>query len=184
MKVSSNDRIPLRESVPLAVLLFVFWILLSGKLDAFHLGAGLLASLAIGFATCRLYALRPTIVAETRHPFFVIPWLRFATYLPWLAWQIIVASIQVAKLVLRPTLDIDPRLIRFEKKLPHNMARTVLANSITLTPGTVTLDVRADEYLVHALTGEAADSLLGTGPNDMKRRVEEVFVSDGGGASE
>jgi len=177
MKAHSTEPIRFHESLPLALMLFIFWVILSGKTDLVHLGAGALTALTTAYGTCRLYALPPSIVPEGKHPFRVMPWLRFLAYVPWLGWQIVVASVQVARVVLRPTLEIEPRLIRFRHELPHNLARTVLAHSITLTPGTVTLDVRGDEYLVHALTENAAAPLLGNKPNDMKQRISDVFPS-------
>ena len=172
---SSPERLPLYESSPLALALFVFWIVLSGKLDLFHLAAGALSASGIAYLSCYLYALPPPVGPHGRHPFFTFPWVRIALYLPWLGWQIVAASIQVARIVLSPNMRITPRLFRFEHELPHNLARATLANSITLTPGTVTIDVRGDEFLVHALSNEAAEALQGSGAGNMKNRVSSVF---------
>ena len=99
-------------------------------------------------------------------------------YVPWLAWQIFLASVQVARIVLSPKMSLSPVVFRFEEKLPHNLARTTLANSITLTPGTVTLDVLGDEFVVHALNRESAEELQSAAPGDMKSRVGAVFAGD------
>jgi multicomponent Na+:H+ antiporter subunit E len=161
------------------VALFGFWVVLSGKLDAFHLGAGLVTSLAVGAISCRLFALEPFIGRAGRHPFATMPWMRIVLYLPWLFGQIIIASGQVARIVLSPKLTIRPVMFRFKQPLPNNIARTTLANSITLTPGTVTIDVLGDEYLVHALTDEARASLETDESGNMKQRVEAVFRERG-----
>lgn len=174
-----KKSIPFSDSLPLAVTLFGFWVVLSGKLDVFHLGVGLVTSLAIGAMSCRLFALEPFIGPEGRHPFATIPWIRILFYLPWLFVQIIIASLQVARIVLSPKLSIQPVMFRFHQPLPNNIARTTLANSITLTPGTVTIDVLGDEYLVHALTDEARAGLETEESGNMKQRVEAVFRERG-----
>lgn len=172
------ERLPLYESVPLALVLFVFWIVLSGKLDLFHIGAGAVAACGIAFMSCRLYAANPPVGPRGRHPFFTMPWIRLLFYVPWLGGQIVVASVQVARIVLSPKLDIEPRMFRFEHELPHNLARAVLANSVTLTPGTVTIDVLGNEFFVHALTPDAAEALQSTRAGDMKARVSSLFQGD------
>lgn len=172
---TSPERPPLYESLPLALVLLVFWVALSGKLDFFHLAAGVVASTGIAAMTCRLYAMSPPLGPSGRHPFYTMPWLRLAIYLPWLSWQITVASIQVARIVLGPRVAISPKLFRFDYELPHNLARATLANSITLTPGTVTIDVRGDEFFVHALNHDAAKELESSQPGNMKARVSALF---------
>jgi len=171
---------PLSDSIPLALALFAFWAILSGKLDAFHLGFGALASIGVALASRGLFRLEPPIGPSGRDPFASIPWLRFLRYLPWLLFQIATASFQVAAIVLRPRIAIQPRLFRFRYPLPTHLAQVTLANSITLTPGTVTIDVLGDEYLVHALTDEAAAALEEPGPgspDDMQARVGAIFSS-------
>lgn len=175
---SSPERLPLYQSAPLALALFVFWVVLSGKLDFFHLAAGALSAAGIAYFSCYLYALAPPVGPRGRHPYFTFPWVRIVLYLPWLGWQIVVASSQVARIVLSPDMRIAPRLFRFQHALPHNLARATLANSITLTPGTVTIDVRGDEFLVHALNDEAAEALQGSATGNMKNRVSAVFRGD------
>lgn len=172
---SLPKRLPFLESIPLAGLLFVFWVVLSGKIDFFHLAAGVVGATGVAYMTCYLYAVSPPVGPSGRHPFFTMPWLRLALYLPWLAKQIVVASVQVAVIVLSPEMVISPRLFRFRHPLPDNLARATLANSITLTPGTVTIDVWGDEFLVHALERQSAESLMGSRPRDMKSRVSAIF---------
>jgi multicomponent Na+:H+ antiporter subunit E len=96
---------------------------------------------------------------------------RFLAYVPWLLKEIVVANIQVARLVLDPRLPIDPVVVRFNTRLSTDLARTTFANSITLTPGPVTLDVEGSELVVHALTTAMADLAGGT----MERRIAGVF---------
>jgi multicomponent Na+:H+ antiporter subunit E len=77
---------------------------------------------------------------------------------------------------LHPHMPISPRLVRFRIALPHTLARLTLASSITLTPGTVTLDVRDDEFVVHALTALSAQGLdPQAGGGAMQQRVAALY---------
>lgn len=156
----------------IALPLFAFWIVLSGKFDFFHLGAGIVSAIVIAISTRRLLLLPPAIGPTVEHPFRGVRWLRLLLYLPWLAWEIVVSSVHVAYVVLHPRPPLAPRVLRFKSGLPNTLARLVLANSITITPGTVTLDVEGDEFVVHAFTDVTARSIeLGR----MQQRVSELF---------
>lgn len=146
-------------SLRLAALLLVFWVLLSGKFDLLHVGAGALTALFVAFVTEPLRSLPPVIGQSVDHPLGGIRWGQALLFLPFMAAEIVISSVQVALMVLHPRLPIQPRLIRFRTSLPHPLARLTLANSITLTPGTVTLDVVDDEFLVHALTDASAQGV-------------------------
>ena len=161
-------------SLLLALLLFALWIVLSGRLDGGHLTTGAAAALVIAFGTRRLLLLPPAIGASTGHPLGDVPWAGVLFYLPWLAGRIFVAGLQVAYVVLHPRLPVTPKLVRFRADLPHTLARLTLANSITLTPGTITVDVEGDEFLVHALTAAAARSIE---EGSMHDRVAALFAA-------
>lgn len=167
--------IPSTDCLLLAGLLFLFWVVLSGKLDPFHLGVGAAASFAVALASNGLYVLAPQIGPPGRNPFARFPWTRMVRYSIWLVGQICLSSIQVARVVLSPRMKLRPKMFRFVHRLPHGLARTTLANSITLTPGTVTIDLVGDEYLVHTLIEDYAADLSGSEPNNMKERVARVF---------
>jgi multicomponent Na+:H+ antiporter subunit E len=162
--------------IPLATLLFVFWVVLSGKFDAFHLSIGTASAVCIALGTQSLLLRPPAIVPDDRHPLTAISWGRLLLYVPWLAWQVVLSSLQVAWLVLHPKLPISPCVVRFETPLPHELARLTLANSITLTPGTITLDVEGDTFVVHALTQSSAAALTPrAGQGSMQRYVEFLY---------
>ena len=162
--------------IPLAILLFAFWVILSGKFDAFHLGIGAVSAVGIAIGTQPLLLQAPAIAPDARHPVSVISWGRALLYAPWLAWQVVLSSLEVAWLVLHPKMPISPCVVRFETPLPHELARLTLANSITLTPGTVTLDVEGDTFVVHALTTSSAVALTPrTGQGRMQHRVEYLY---------
>lgn len=158
--------------LPLASALFLFWIVLSGKFDSFHLFLGVLSAAGVTAAVSRVMTFPPAIV-----PFFGnIAWTRGPFYLAWLAGQIVQSSLQVAYLVLHPRMPISPCLARFKRGLPHPLAHMTLANSITLTPGTVTLDLEDDEYVIHALTESAARALVPENrEGEIPRKVAALF---------
>jgi len=105
-----------------------------------------------------------------------VPWLRLLLYVPWLIWQIVLSSLLVAVVVVHPKMPIQPRLVRFRTQLPHDLARLTLATSITMTPGTVTLDVQGDEFLVHALTETSAQALIPVeGEGSMQSQVLSLY---------
>jgi multicomponent Na+:H+ antiporter subunit E len=88
-------------------------------------------------------------------------------YLVWLVWNVIKANVEVARLILHPRLPIQPRLFTFRTTLDHPVAQVLVANSITLTPGTVTIDLTEQEYLVHALVPASSGAVTGAALQNM-----------------
>nr|MCR5853382.1 Na+/H+ antiporter subunit E [Methanophagales archaeon] len=99
---------------------------------------------------------------------------RFIFYVPWLLWQIILANFDVAYRVLHPKMPINPRIIEFDTTLRGDVSRTTLANSITLTPGTITIEVKGSRFWVHAIADKAAEALLVD--KTMQKKVAYVFM--------
>lgn len=97
----------------------------------------------------------------------------------WLFWQIILSNIHVLKVALSPRMDdlISPKMVRFKTDVTEEISIFVLANSITLTPGTVTVRVEGKRFLVHALTEKAASGLPGES-DEMERRIINVFEKE------
>ena len=152
------------------VAMFTFWVVLSGMFDAFHLTLGVISCL---------------LVAHFSHDLLFYgdddqSWVRglwgFITYVPWLFYQIIIANLQVAYVVLHPSMFelIDPHVIRFKTKLKRPISKVIFAQSITLTPGTITVSIHDDEFSVYALTRNASESL----PGEMETRVARALESD------
>ena len=98
--------------------------------------------------------------------------LRFILYTPWLVWEIVLANLHVAYLVLHPKLPIAPSLVAFETSLGSERAQVLLAQSITLTPGTVTVDATDGWFIVHCLS---ARSRQGIEEGSIQRKVAHVF---------
>jgi multicomponent Na+:H+ antiporter subunit E len=96
----------------------------------------------------------------------------FILYFFWLMWSVAQSNLQVAYIVLHPKLPIQPGLLRLRTKLRNRTGHIILANSITLTPGTITIDFDDGDYSVHALVPGAAQSLLDA---KMQSKLERIF---------
>lgn len=149
------------RDVLLVLTLLGTWLLLSGVYEPLTIGLGVASCIGIVVLNRRL---RPGGANEAA----LGTWLRILAYTPWIMWEIVKANIDVAKIVLNPKMPISPRLVRVQGTQKSDLGRTIYANSITLTPGTITLDVRGDSFLVHALTEDAAK---GVETGDMDRKV-------------
>lgn len=152
------------EALALAASLFVFWLLLSGIYTPFLVAAGVGAAIAVA-----LLARRMEVLDREGHPIH----LSFAalTYWPWLAKEIVKSGWQVSRIILDPRLPISPTLVRFRPSQKSSVALATHANSITLTPGTITVDADENEFLVHALTREGAAGVVAS---EMDRRVSRL----------
>jgi multicomponent Na+:H+ antiporter subunit E len=163
----------LLKSIIQFCLLLGVWLLMSGHYDVFHISMGVFSALFVVLLHVRLrkyYFFEEELAeakARMKDVFTVrLRYGRVLFYIPWLIWQIVVASLQVAAVVLNPKMPIDPALLRFKTNFPNTSARVILGNSITLTPGTITIRIKDDEFLVHALmdvssSGIVDDSLPG-----------------------
>lgn len=160
--------------VAAAALLFGFWVALSGELDAFHLLLGLIAAVWVALATAKLYRANPQPMPAAEFARAPLRWRHFLVYGIWLLVQVFRSAIHVVKLVLNPRLPIAPRMVRIADDLPHPIARLTLAHSITLTPGTVTVDCDDEGMVVHAIDAASAAS-LGEDGGPMAGRVRAVF---------
>ncbi len=141
--------------------LFLLWLLLSGESKGLLLGAGLLSALLVAWITRRM----DLVDGEGKG---LVPGWGVLAYWPWLAWQVVLSNLDVAWRVLHPRLPIHPRVLRIPASQHTDLGRVTFANSITLTPGTVSMDIRGDEIEVHALSQEAEEGLRS---GEMDRRV-------------
>jgi multicomponent Na+:H+ antiporter subunit E len=150
--------------------MFVIWVLLSGKFDAFHLALGIISSAIVAYFSADLLFESPNIELKG------LPgsWIRFVRYIPWLLYQIFLANLHVLYLTFHPRMTdlIDPRIIKFKSKLQSDLSRVTFANSITLTPGTITVYVTMDgDFSVHAIDEKSREGL----PGEMERRIARAF---------
>ena len=177
LQTDRSVRANLSQVAVLSLLLFAFWFLLSGRAEPGYLLLGAVSSVGIS-VLCRPLMLFnwPDRPRHEVHPAWELPWLGLLGYLPWLSWQIIRANVEVAILILNPRLPVEPSMVEFEKRMPGPVAQLILAHSITLTPGTVTVDVVGDRYLVHTLWREAAREISPEGgEGEMTTRVGAIF---------
>lgn len=152
-------------------IMMSFWVILSGMFDAFHLTLGVISCLLVSHFSGEMLFEGLQVRVAARQIFGML------VYGPWLLWAIILSSLEVAYIVLHPQMldKMDPQLIRFKTKLKSNFARVTFAQSITLTPGTITVSVQDDEMTVYALTRNAANSL----PGEMERRIARALEPEG-----
>jgi len=144
------------------------WIVLSGKFDVFHLTLGVISCAIVSFASGDMLF---SAKNANRVPG---QWLRFILYVPWLLYQIFRANMHVMRLVFHPRMMelINPQMVKFKTRLDSDMARFIFANSITLTPGTITVYVSLyGSYTVHAIDDPSAKGL----PGEMEMRVAAIF---------
>ena len=167
---------PIKHYIKLVILLMIIWVLLSGKMEAKFLLHGVATALVSGLVCMPLLLVHST-GNDKKYFIFDFSVFRFIKYCGWLFVQLVLANIDIAKAVIKPELGIDPQILRFKVNMDNPTALTVLANSITLTPGTVTMNVTEDGiYEIHALTQVAADGIIAGG---MQREVAKLFKQDG-----
>lgn len=143
----------MKPRLNLTLTLAVLWWLLSGYAEPLLLGLG-----AISVTASVWLAQRMDAIDHEYHP------LRLSWRLIGFGWklfrEIVLANVQVVAIVLTPTLRIQPQWVRVRSRQVSCLGRVMLGNAITLTPGTITVDLRGDELLVHALTDQAAAGVI------------------------
>jgi multicomponent Na+:H+ antiporter subunit E len=152
------------QKLGLFVGLCVAWILWSGYFKPLLLGLGLASALV-----CTYLALRMRRADGEGSQFKILQHVhQLATYWPWLLLEIAKSNIDVARIILSGKMNIDPVMIRLKAGQTTEMGQVIYGNSITLTPGTITVDIEDGELLVHALTQSGADGLH---EGEMDRRI-------------
>jgi len=150
------------------LVLFFLWVILSGRFDAFHLSLGIISSVIVTLFSGDL------LFPGARPRRLLRAWGRFMRYVPWLLYQIFLANLHLLYLSFHPNLQdlIDPEIIRFRSRLRKDLSLVTFANSITLTPGTITISVSLDgEFKVHAIDKPSGDPL----PGEMETRIARAF---------
>jgi multicomponent Na+:H+ antiporter subunit E len=139
-------------------VLAAFWALLSDQWRPLHLSIGAVVAAVVTALTNRILA---TVLEEpsTRFLGWLLRLYWFVVFVGWLLGRIVVASTQIAYFALHPGRPFQPRFVLFHTGLERSMSRVVLAVSITMVPGTITVRLEGDEYLVHTLIPGSADDL-------------------------
>lgn len=163
---------PMVHMTGLALVLFAFWMVLSGRTETKFVVYGILTAVVTTWVTYPLLLVPNKDGSKKYYVFgFSIP--KMIMYFFWLMWQLVLANIDVLLATTGQELNIDPKVVRFRFRADNPMASVILANSITLTPGTVTMNVTDDGvYEIHALTvGAAAGVLDGV----MQKKVADLY---------
>lgn len=161
--------------IPQALVLFVLWVVFTSRLNWEHLLMGAVVSVLVALLAFRVLGggLDPGLGWRFA--------LRFPLFSALILVEIIKANWDVLKRIFAPGLPISPRIVWFDSYLESELARTILANSITLTPGTVTVDIRGRRFFIHCLSADQVDDpgdgrlqrmtawLTGEGPVDNRR---------------
>ncbi len=163
---------PIVHLLGMTIVLFAFWMGLAGRTEIKFIIYGLIAAGVASWITYPLLLL-PNKDGSKKYFALSISIPKFISYVVWLMWQLLLANLDVMKATTSEVLDIDPKVVRFYFRVDNPMAAVVLADSITLTPGTVTLNVTDDGlFEIHALTVGAA---AGIEDGSFQRKVADLY---------
>ena len=151
------------------LLLFGIWVSFSGLLDAFHLTLGVISCVIVSVISTRVLFPKPETPISTQ----LSRILPFIGYCFWLFKEIVVANIHVLYLAIFPGAmkHLEPEIVSMKIRLKNDSARYLLANSITLTPGTVTVKIDGDDLMVHSISRKTTKGLEG----GMEKRIAAIF---------
>lgn len=147
-------------------ILYVFWLLITASFKPLDMLIGLAVAGAAGWwADHFLWGGEP-------EPMPARTWTRLPAYIVYLLKEIVVAAVYVAECVLDPRVNIAPTMHTHRVRFSSDTARVAFANSITLTPGTITVDVDGDVFIIHCLHESFSDAISS---GDLERRVTATF---------
>jgi multicomponent Na+:H+ antiporter subunit E len=147
-------------------VLFAFWLLITASIEPLELAIGAVVSVLVGWWADRV------LWPGEPEPLPLRTWPRVPLYLAYLIKEIVVAALYVAERVLDPTLRIAPTMHTHRVHFDSDTASVAFANSITLTPGTLTVDVEGDTYTIHCLHESFTDTISS---GDLERRIARTF---------
>jgi multicomponent Na+:H+ antiporter subunit E len=162
---------PIFSRIITFIALLCLWVILSGRFDLFHLSLGVISCALVSIFSGDL------LFPESRTGGLFRQTMQVINYAPWLLYQVILANLHVLYLVFHPRMMdlIDPQIIRFDSKLKKEISLVTFANSITLTPGTITMYVSVKgAFQVHAIDKASGDPL----PGEMERRIARAFEDE------
>ena len=144
--------------------LMLFWLMISGDFGIPNLALGIASSLLVVAISARM-----DVVDQDSQPFHLTP--RLPMYWGWLTLKVIQSNLDVIRRIWMPGNTISPNLVRLKLSQETTLGKVIYANSITLTPGTVTLNIEGNEILVHALSRADSETLR---EGEMDRRVRDL----------
>ena len=164
-KTSKNSR---NNIIIMFFLLLFFWSIIDGKLTVESIVLGTAASIII------IYLNRDIMFTiDDGGPVTLRYLWHYSTLIAVLVVEIVKSNINVAKIVLNPKMPIEPSFVRVPVRFKKDFNKVLYGNVVTLTPGTLTVDIDEDEYIIHALTKDAAEGLHGSELEKHVLRLEE-----------
>jgi len=149
-----------------SLLVAVVWLLLSGHYTALILSFGAVSTLIVTWFMWRMDRVDKKLGVLPMRP-------RVLYYLLWLMWQVVLSNIDLVRRIWDPALPIRPTWQRLDIKVTSSLAKTLYANSITLTPGTLTTDVREDHFMVHSLSPDGIEDLR---KGEMEEQIQRLGI--------
>ena len=149
-----------------SLIVAAVWLLLSGHYTALILSFGAVSSLIVIWFMWRMDRVDEQLGVLPMRP-------RVLYYLLWLMWQVVLSNIDLVRRIWDPSLPIRPTWQRLDIRVTSPLAKMLYANSITLTPGTLTTNVREDHFMVHSLTSDGIEELR---KGDMERQIQRLGI--------
>ena len=149
-----------------ALVVAAVWLLLSGHYTMLILSLGVVSVLIVTWFLWRMDRVDGELGVLPIRP-------RLLYYLLWLMWQVVLSNIDLVRRIWDPALPIRPTWQRLDIKVTSTLAKTLYANSITLTPGTLTTDVGEDHFMVHSLSPEGIEELR---KGEMERQIQRLGI--------
>ena len=156
----------------LSLVYFLLWIIFQGRFTGEIVIIGALISIAADMFVRKILRLNLTF-SNLLKTLRIIP--DILVYFVVLVVEIVKANMAISRLVLAPHIEVEPCLVKFKTRLKSEIARVAFANSITLTPGTITVSLEGDKLLVHALDREIAHGLEGSIFERLLERMERTL---------
>lgn len=150
--------------------LMAFWLAMSGIFDFVHILFGVITVSGVMLLNYRLKMFH--FFKDDMDDLRELRFWKAPLYIGWMFGQIIIAGFHVLKIILQPSMPIRTAMITFKADLPSAHARMILGNSITLTPGTLTVDITGDIFTVHALDEASYEGIIS---DNMPRKVLQLF---------
>jgi multicomponent Na+:H+ antiporter subunit E len=165
------DLSDMRYQILTFTLLMAAWLVLSGIYDVFHISLGIFSCGFVTWLSSDLVFDDRSIGLRTR---LGQGW-RLGAYLLWLLRQVVLSNLHLLKLTLLPggMAEVKPRITVYRTRLKSDFEKFLLANSITLTPGTITIKILGDDFYIHSISEFAAGGLDG----QMERRIAAIFAT-------
>lgn len=150
------------------LILFVLWMAFTTSLEVAELITGVFISFVISLLTYKLFTNIGFRILSPKKIFYILKYVFVFTI------ELIKANLEVARIVINPKLPINPGIVQVETKLKSDFAKMVLANSITLTPGTLTVDIIGNNFFIHWLYVKGTDSE--TTYNEIAKTFEDILI--------